>query len=104
MDSRHRPHVDAVIAAAVEGPGQLDVQLRRAAFQRGELPEPLASLVKKIHRNAWKVTDEDVAGARAAGWTQDQLFELIACSALGAAHERLAAGMKALDQARKERP
>ena len=104
MDSRHTPHVKSVVAVALEGPGQLDAQLRRAAFEQGELPEPLASLVKKIHRNAWKVTDDDVAGARAAGWTQDQLFELIVCAALGASHQRLAAGLRALDRAREEHP
>jgi alkylhydroperoxidase family enzyme len=103
MDSRHTAHVEALVATVLEGPGQLDADLRRAAFTRGELPEPLASLVTKIHRNAWKVTDEDVAGARAAGWTQDQLFELIVCAAVGAARERLTAGMRALEQARATR-
>ncbi len=103
MDSRHAKHVEVLVATMLDGPGQLDAELRRAAFTRGELPEPLATLVKTIHRNAWKVTDEDVAGARAAGWSQDQLFELIACAAVGAARERLTAGMRALDEARGTR-
>ena len=99
MDSRHRPHVEALVANVLEGPGQLEAAKRRAAFEQGELPEPLASLVAKIHRHAWKVTDEDVAAARAAGWSQDQLFELFVCAAVGAAHDRLEAGLAALERA-----
>ena len=103
MANRHTPHVDALVRNILEGPGQLDHTLRRAAFTQGELPEPLAGLVAKIHRNAWKVTDEDVASARAAGWSQDQLFELIVCAAVGAGKERLDAGLRALDAAGGER-
>src|SRR5688500_10878941 len=99
MDSRHTPRVEALVRTVLEAPGRLDAKLRRAAFERGELPEPLGSLVAKIHRNAWKVTDEDVAAARAAGWSQDQLFELIVCAAVGASKERLDAGLRALADA-----
>ena len=103
MASRHTPLVEALVRNVLEGPGQLDAALRRAAFEGGELPEPLGALVAKIHRNAWKVTDEDVAAARAAGWSQDQLFELIVCASVGAAKERLDTGLRALVAAGGER-
>jgi hypothetical protein len=103
MTDRHTPHVDALVRNVLERPGHLEDSLRRAAFAQGELPEPLAGLVAKIHRNAWKVTDEDLASARAAGWSQDQLFELIVCAAVGASKERLDAGLRALAAAGGER-
>jgi hypothetical protein len=102
-EGRHRAHVEALVSNVLEGPGQLEAAVRRAAFEQGELPESLASLVAKIHRHAWKVTDEDVAAARAAGGSQDQLFELIVCAAVGAAHERLAAGLAALGRTAEPR-
>ena len=97
MANRHMPHVEALIRNVLDGPGLLEPSLRRAAFERGSLPEPLAALVAKIHRHAWQVTDEDVAGARAAGWSEDQLFELIVCASVGASKERLDAGLRALE-------
>jgi hypothetical protein len=96
MDSRYAPLVETLVKTVLEGPGELDAQKRKAAMRRGELPEPIAGLVAKIHRNAWKVTDEDVAAASAAGWSRDQLFELIVCASVGASLERLEAGLRAM--------
>jgi hypothetical protein len=86
----------------LEGRGQSDCAQRRAAAARGELPSSLVDLVAKIHDCAWKITDEDVAAARRAGWTDDQLFEVMAAASLGASLERLNAGLCVLAQAREE--
>jgi alkylhydroperoxidase family enzyme len=72
----------------LEGPGHLDTSVRRAAFEGGAVPDALAALVDKIRNHAYKVTDDDIAAARAAGFTETQLFELTVATAAGAGLHR----------------
>ena len=62
------------------------------------MPADLQQLVEKIHRHAYKVTDDDIARAQAS-YGDDKMFEIVVSSALGAARQRLMAGLKALDEA-----
>ena len=55
-------------------------------------------LLDKVQAHAYKVTDADVASLRAT-YGDDQMFEIIVSAALGASHQRLVAGLAALDQA-----
>jgi alkylhydroperoxidase family enzyme len=76
-------------ASVLDGEGQTPAALRRAAAGRGgEVPEELRALVEKIRRHAYRVTDEDVAALKAR-YSDDQLFELVAAAAVGAAFARL---------------
>ncbi|HEY4733317.1 MAG: hypothetical protein ACJ79J_14490 [Gemmatimonadaceae bacterium] len=72
--------------------------VRAAAAQGAGVPADLQPLVNKIHRNAYKVTDEDVAGL-AAKYGEDEMFEIIVSTALGAAEKRLRIGLSILDHA-----
>jgi hypothetical protein len=72
----------------LDGPGTTEPSLRRAALEGGALPDPLAALLEKVRLHAYKVTDDDVATARAAGWSDSQLFELIVAAAAGAGLHR----------------
>jgi alkylhydroperoxidase/carboxymuconolactone decarboxylase family protein YurZ len=45
------------------------------------------------------VTDGDVAAALAAGFTEDQLFELMLCAAVGESSRLYQAGLAALAEA-----
>jgi hypothetical protein len=54
--------------------------------------------VDKIHRHAYKVTDDDMAQAQAKHG-DDQMFEIVVSAALGASRQRLLAGLEALDKA-----
>jgi hypothetical protein len=40
---------------------------RRAAFNNAVLAEPLRTLIGKVARHAYRVTDGDIAAARASG-------------------------------------
>jgi hypothetical protein len=73
----------AVIARILEGTGEASHALRRAAFDNLGLQEPLGRLIRKVAEHAYQVTDEDVAAARAAGLTEDQIFEVVVCAAMG---------------------
>lgn len=88
---------NALIARILEGPGCVSNNLRRAAFDNAKLEEPLNTLIGKVAKLAREVTDEDVAAARAAGLSEDQIFELIVCGAIGQAmrqHDNALAALK----------
>ena len=85
---------DAVLA----GPGTLDPSVRRAAAEGADVPEPLRDYLDKVARHAYKVTDEDVEALRAAGYSEDQIFEATVSSALGACLRRLEVGLGAIDR------
>ena len=42
-------------------------------------------LTNKVARHACKVTDEDFAGMKAAGLTEEEIFEIVVCAAIGQA-------------------
>ena len=91
------PLREATALAVLRGPGTTSADLRQAVA-RGEAPDDLGALVEKIRAHAWRVTDEEVA-ALAGRYSEDQLFEIIVAAALGAADERLRAGLRALEDA-----
>jgi hypothetical protein len=89
---------DKVLATVLEGPGQSDPSLRKAAAEDKGLPADLEALVDKIHRHAYKVTDDDMAKAQAK-YGDDRMFEIVVSAALGASRMRLMAGLEALGKA-----
>ena len=95
------PHAalrDRAIRTVFDGPGETDSALRRAAAEGKGMPVDLQALVDKIHRHAYKVTDEDLARLRTT-YSDDQLFEIVVSAALGASRQRLLAGLAALEKA-----
>ena len=95
------PHAalrDRTLQTVLEGPGETDLALRRAAAEGRGLPVELQQRMDKIHAHAYKVTDEDIARLQ-ANYSDDQLFEIIVSAALGASRRRLDAGLRALDDA-----
>lgn len=92
----------AVIERILEGDGRAPQAQRRAAFDNTGLPEPLRTLVDKAARRAHGVTDGDVSAARAAGSTEDQIFEIVVCAAIGQANRQYDSGCAALEAATHE--
>lgn len=95
------PHAtirDRAFASVFDGPGESDRAIRQAVAEGKDVPLELAALVDKIHRHAYKVTDDDLARLRAT-YSEDQLFEIVVGAALGAARQRLVAGFAALEKA-----
>lgn len=89
-------HRLATLQSVLHGPGSTPAALRQAVAS-GDAPEALHTLVQKIRAHAYKVTDEDFDALR-PHYTEDQLFELVVATALGAADARLQAAFQALDQ------
>ena len=95
------PHAnlrDKVLKSVLDGPGETDPALRNTVADGKAVPAELHVLVEKIHRHAYKVTDEDIKRLQAK-YGDDQMFEIVVSAALGASRNRLLAGMKALDEA-----
>ncbi|HEX2778039.1 MAG TPA: hypothetical protein VHM30_00970 [Gemmatimonadaceae bacterium] len=95
------PHAelrDRVFRSVFNGPGFSEASVRRAAAEGSGVPQDLQGLVEKIHRHAYKVTDEDVARLQAQHG-DDPMFEIVVSAALGAARKRLMAGLRALEEA-----
>jgi hypothetical protein len=90
---------DLVIERAVRGPGMAGSAARRAAFDNKGVNPRARDLMGKVVRQAWTVTDHDVAATKAAGLSDDEIFELAICAALGQAARQLSSALAALDLA-----
>ena len=93
---------EALIARILEGNGQVARGQRRAAFDNAVLDEPLATWIRKLTKQAHEIADGDLAAARAAGLSEDQIFEVIVCAAVGQATRQHDAALAALESATKE--
>ena len=98
VEDPHAQLRDATLQRVLDGAGESDPALRRAAADDAGLPAELQTLVDKIHRHAYKVTDEEMARLQAK-YGDDRLFEVVVSAALGASRRRLLAGLRALEEA-----
>jgi hypothetical protein len=89
----------ALVARILEGDGKASLAQRRAAFDNAAVGEPLRILIRKVAKHAYEVTDEDVAAARASGLSEDQIFEIVVCCAIGQATRQHDTALAALDAA-----
>jgi alkylhydroperoxidase family enzyme len=100
----------ANLGHAVENtPGHAEPELRRRVFAwieadaRGSepsldtLPFDLHPLIRKASRNAYKVTDEDIATLLGKGWHEGAVFEIVVTIAASAGSSRYAIAMDAID-------
>jgi hypothetical protein len=89
----------ALVARILEGDGRASHAQRRAAFDNSGLAEPLSTLIDKVAKHAYKITDDDIAAARASGLSEDQIFEIVVCAAIGQATRQHDAALAALVEA-----
>jgi hypothetical protein len=89
----------AFAARILEGDGKESHGQRRAAFANAGLAEPLNTLIGKVAKHAYKITDEEIAAVRASGLSEDQIFELVVCAAVGQAARQCDAALTALAEA-----
>ena len=101
LDSGHSFGTKALLARILEGDGRAPLAQRRAAFDNG-LSEPLSTLIDKVAKHAYKVTDEDIAAASRSGLTEDQIFEIVVCAAIGQATRQYDTAVAALEAATGE--
>lgn len=89
----------ALASRILEGDGKASPSERRAAFNNHGLTEPLGTLVDKVARHAHRVTDEDIAAVRESGLSEDHVFEIVVCAAIGEATRQYDTALAALEAA-----
>jgi hypothetical protein len=101
MGEDHRRLREAVTKQTIEGPGASTVEDRRAAAANDGVVESRRAFVDKVANRAYEITDDDIASLKQAGISEDEIFELAVCAAIGQATRQLDAAMAALDEAEK---
>jgi hypothetical protein len=91
----HRALVDSVL----NGEGRASAELRARAFSNADIPPALHALISKVATSPAQVTDADFAAAKAAGFSEDQFFELVISAAVGQSARQYEAGLAALAEA-----
>jgi alkylhydroperoxidase family enzyme len=89
----------SLVAGVLEGEGRASPETRRAAFDNEGLDEPLAQFVDKVAHNARMVTDADIGALEKAGLSEDQIFEIVVCAAVGQATRQYESALAALSAA-----
>ncbi len=92
----------ALVARILEGSGYASHAQRSAAFHNEGTGGPVSTLIDKVAKCSYKVTDEDIAAAKAAGLSEDQIFELAVCAAVGQATRQYDSALAALTAAGEE--
>ena len=93
--SAHRALVDRIL----NGEGRASAEQRADAFANDGLSPPLDTLIGKVATRPAHISDADFAAAKASGFSEDQLFELVMCAAVGQSARLYEAGLAALTEA-----
>ena len=91
----HRELVTRILDSDAMAPREM----RRAAFDNEGLTEPTRTLIDKVAKHSYQVTDDDVAAARKSGLSEDQIFEVVVCAAVGQASRQFENALAALTDA-----
>jgi hypothetical protein len=80
----------------LNGEGRASPGQRARAFRNDGLSPPVDELLGKVATRPAQVTDADFTVARAAGFSEDEVFELVICAAVGQSARLYDAGLAAL--------
>jgi hypothetical protein len=89
----------ALARRILEGDGKALPSERQAAFSNSGLAKPVSTLVDKVAEHAYRVTDEDIHVVKASGLSEDQIFEIVVCAAIGQATRQYDTALAALKAA-----
>ncbi|HWG25530.1 hypothetical protein [Actinospica sp.] len=92
----------ALVERVLNGEGSASAEQRVRAFGDVGLAAPLDALVGKVVARPTRVTEADFAAAKAAGFSEDQLFELVVCAAVGQSTRLYEAGLATLAEVTAE--
>lgn len=90
-------HRNALITRLLGEGGKSSSQSRRDAFA-GTGPAAARPLIEKVTQQAHEVTDADIAAAKAAGLSEEQIFELVVTAAVGQANRQLDSALAVLGE------
>ncbi len=88
----------ALVARLLDGDGRAPKDARRSAFANADGATPLSALIGKVALHAHRIEDADYAAVRGEH-SEDELFELVVCAAVGQAAREHDAATAALAEA-----
>ncbi|MEV6304505.1 hypothetical protein AB0M02_34210 [Actinoplanes sp. NPDC051861] len=88
----HRVLMDRVL----HGPGETDPRQRAQAFANAGVDAALQPLIGKVATEPTRITDADLD---VAGYTGDEIFEMVVAAAVGEATQMYESALAALDEA-----
>jgi len=105
MKTEFSKMVDRLATRTLDGPGEVPAALRREVAEYAIAPKPgneqippvLMQYLTKVAMHSYRVTDADIAQLKAAGYSEDELYELTVSAALGAGLARLNHGLALLE-------
>lgn len=86
----------ALLSRIFDGAGEASSSDRRAAFDLSALGGPLGALVEKVANQANRINNENIAAAKASGFSEDQILEIVVCAAIGQPNRQYDAALAAL--------
>ena len=86
----------ALVARVLEGEGRASSEIRSSAFDNDGLAEPVRTFVDKVAHRATTVTDDDIGTLKQAGLSEDQIYEIAVCGAIGQATRQYQSALAAL--------
>jgi len=95
-EDKERAAYRALVDRVLTSDGRASAEQRARAFGNDGLAPPLDALIDKVANRPAQVTDADFAAAKASGFGEDQLFELVICAAVGQSTRLYEAGLAAL--------
>jgi alkylhydroperoxidase family enzyme len=99
-DDEKRAAFRALVDGVLHGAGSASADLRARAFRNEDVaPPPLQVLIDKVTARPTQVTEADFAAAKESGCSEDELFELVVCAAVGQSERLYEAGLAALAEA-----
>jgi hypothetical protein len=98
-EDKKRALYRALVDRVLNGEGRASAEQRARAFGNEGLSPPLDVLIGKVTDRPAQVTEEDLAAVKASGYTEDQVFELVVCAAIGRSARMYEAGLAALAEA-----
>jgi hypothetical protein len=103
VDKKRAEH-QVLVTRVLEGDGRASRAERRAAFDNTRLAPPLRTLIERVAKQPTHVTNEDIANVKASGLSEDQIFELVICAAVGQATRQYETALAALAEAVADKP
>ena len=98
-DDKKRAAHQALVDRVLTGEGLASAEQRACAFRNDGFSAPLDALIDKVATRPTQVTEADFTAAKTSGVSEDQLFELVICAAVGQSARLYEAGLAALAEA-----
>ncbi|MFQ6395323.1 hypothetical protein ACLMAJ_17875 [Nocardia sp. KC 131] len=98
-DDKKRTAHRALVDRILNGEGKTSKEQRARAFGNADVPAELPALIGKVTTRPAQVTDADFVSAKASGFSEDELFELVVSAAVGQSTRLYEAGLAALAEA-----